>query len=326
MQQIATRITLFVRGLALCAALVLLAFIPSDVGTNAGAARPSGVISFPLHQPREVIARPLDLVEVDDPLAANAALPFATVSLESARGVNLFSAHYDTLARDTALECLTAAIYYEAGYEPLAGRRAVAQVVLNRVRHPLFPNSVCAVVYEGAERRTGCQFTFTCDGSLARRPAPAAWASARELARESLSGGVETSVGMATHYHANYVVPYWAGSLDKVALHGSHIFYQWKGSLGRRAAFSQALVADIPAEPLALEDLADASASYAPPDMTVPAPARSRIIADQLPAIGGEPPALGPTPALRLPDKATAGRLRADEQAGTLLADGTGAL
>jgi spore germination cell wall hydrolase CwlJ-like protein len=69
---------------------------------------------------------------------------------------------------------MTQAVYYEAAYEPLQGRRAVAQVVLNRVRHPAFPNSVCGVVYQGSNQRV-CQFSFTCDGSLNRKPSAAAW-------------------------------------------------------------------------------------------------------------------------------------------------------
>ena len=116
----------------------------------------------------------------------------------------------------SALDCLTQAVYYEAGFESEAGKRAVAQVVLNRVRHPAFPKSVCGVVYQGSERTTGCQFSFTCDGSLARIPARTAWGSARQVAQSALSGWVERSVGTATHYHANYVVPYWASSLDKI--------------------------------------------------------------------------------------------------------------
>lgn len=137
----------------------------------------------------------------------------------------------------TALQCLTQAIYYEAGYEPDSGLRAVAQVVLNRVRHPAFPHSVCGVVYQGSDLPTGCQFTFTCDGSLLRQPSPAAWARARRVALAALSGWVEPSVGLSTHYHATYVVPYWAPALNKVTLIGQHIFYSFPGSGGNARAF-----------------------------------------------------------------------------------------
>ena len=138
-----------------------------------------------------------------------------------------------------AIDCMTAAIFYEAGSESAIGKRAVAQVVLNRVRHPAFPNSVCGVIFEGSQRITGCQFTFTCDGSLSRKPTQQGWSSARAFAQAALAGAVEPSVGMATHYHADYVRPYWAASLDKVAQIGVHIFYRWRGSWGRRRAFNQ---------------------------------------------------------------------------------------
>ncbi len=140
--------------------------------------------------------------------------------------------------RAQALECLASAVYYEAGSQDDDGERAVAQVVLNRVRHPAFPASVCGVVFEGSTRATGCQFTFTCDGSLFRRPDSEGWARARKIADAALSGYVYTPVGYATHYHANYVVPYWASTLSKNAVVGAHIFYRWAGSWGRPASFN----------------------------------------------------------------------------------------
>jgi len=140
--------------------------------------------------------------------------------------------------RKQALECLTSAIYYEAGNESDDGERAVAQVVLNRVRHPAFPASVCGVVYEGSTRPTGCQFTFTCDGSLYRQPDAEGWNRAYKIAQAALSGFVYSPVGFATHYHANYVVPYWASTLAKNAIVGAHIFYRWAGGWGQPAAFT----------------------------------------------------------------------------------------
>ena len=129
-----------------------------------------------------------------------------------------------------ATECLTQAVYYEAASESLEGQRAVAQVVLNRVRDPRFPASVCGVVYQGSERRTGCQFTFTCDGALARKPDPLIFARARMVAVQALSGHVELSVGLATHYHTKQVVPVWRSDLVKLRTIGAHIFYGWQGS------------------------------------------------------------------------------------------------
>ncbi|NJC05715.1 spore germination cell wall hydrolase CwlJ-like protein [Sphingomonas kaistensis] len=145
-----------------------------------------------------------------------------------------------TGAREMAEKCLAQAVYYEAGSESEEGQRAVAQVVLNRVRHAAFPNSVCGVVYQGSERTTGCQFTFTCDGSLARVPSRFGWERAMGIARRALAGEVYAPVGHATHYHANYVLPYWASSVAMVGQVGTHIFYSWKGTTGSAAAFGQA--------------------------------------------------------------------------------------
>jgi spore germination cell wall hydrolase CwlJ-like protein len=134
-----------------------------------------------------------------------------------------------------SLGCLAAAIYHEARSEPDAGQRAVAQVVMNRLRHPAYPKTVCDVVLQGAKRTTGCQFTFTCDGSLARRPEPIAWQKAMDIAADALAGRGASPVGEATHYHTTAIRPYWAPSLTRVATLGSHIFYAG-GPGGRRAA------------------------------------------------------------------------------------------
>jgi spore germination cell wall hydrolase CwlJ-like protein len=142
--------------------------------------------------------------------------------------------------RERSLNCLTAAIYYEARSEPEDGQRAVAQVVLNRVRHPAFPSTVCGVVFQGHERSTGCQFSFTCDGSMARaRRSPMAWIRARQIAAEALNGYVYAPVGNATHYHTLAVHPYWASHLQKSAIVGAHIFYRWAGNAGEASAFHQ---------------------------------------------------------------------------------------
>ncbi len=138
-----------------------------------------------------------------------------------------------------ALDCLTQAVYYEAGNQSDDGQRAVAQVVLNRVRDRAFPSSVCGVVYQGSTRSTGCQFTFTCDGSLNRAPTAAGWARARAVASAALAGAVYAPVGSATFYHANYVSPWWATSMDKVATVGAHIFYRWRPGMENALAFKQ---------------------------------------------------------------------------------------
>lgn len=143
-------------------------------------------------------------------------------------------------ARAQALNCLASAVYYEAGNQDSDGERAVAQVVLNRVRHPAFPNSVCGVVYQGSTRPTGCQFTFTCDGSLNREPDADGWRRALKIAQDALSGYVYAPVGWATHYHADYVLPTWASSMAKNAIVGAHLFYRWPGGWGNPAAFTSA--------------------------------------------------------------------------------------
>ncbi len=145
----------------------------------------------------------------------------------------------DSQNRDRALTCLTQAVYYEAAGEGADGGRAVAQVVLNRLRHPGYPASVCGVVYQGSDRPTGCQFTFTCDGSLLRPHAEALWTRSRKIAEAALDGHVFAPVGHATHYHADYVLPYWADSLDKTVQIGRHIFYRLRGSVGDSRAFLQ---------------------------------------------------------------------------------------
>jgi hypothetical protein len=141
------------------------------------------------------------------------------------------------LDRTRALTCLTAAIYYEAASEPDDGQRAVAQVILNRMAHPAFPKTVCGVVYQGSERTTGCQFTFTCDGSLARRPAAMFWNRAEAVARAALGGFVYASVGLATHYHTFAVHPYWDASMNFLGQIGAHRFYRMQGPAGAAAAF-----------------------------------------------------------------------------------------
>ena len=137
----------------------------------------------------------------------------------------------------TALHCLTEAIYYEAANESVAGKRGVAQVILNRVAHPAYPASVCGVVYQGWNEPV-CQFSYTCDGSLARRPVDRLWRQSAIVAQAALAGYVEKSVGTATHYHADYVLPFWAYRLEKVHVEGRHIFYRFPGRAGHSSRFS----------------------------------------------------------------------------------------
>ncbi|WP_339915584.1 cell wall hydrolase [uncultured Brevundimonas sp.] len=138
------------------------------------------------------------------------------------------------------LECLTQAVYYEARGEGRDGMQAVAQVVLNRARHPAFPKSVCGVVFQGAARRSGCQFSFTCNGTMHNPVNRVAWNRARDVASRALSGHVYAAVGNATHFHTTNVSPRWRNSLIRVNQVGSHLFYRFGGRSGSSAAFNYA--------------------------------------------------------------------------------------
>ncbi len=176
-------------------------------------------------------------LERDQAVAFNATIPFSRDPNPAARPF-LFAGSETDLARAT--DCLAAAEIFEAG-DDAVGEQAVAQVVLNRVRHPAFPKTVCGVVFQGQERRTGCQFTFSCDGALARTPSEAAWGRARDIARAALAGKVYTPVGYATHYHTDWVVPYWSSSLDKIGAVGTHLFFRWRGWWGTPPAFRRTI-------------------------------------------------------------------------------------
>jgi len=173
------------------------------------------------------------------------------------------------LDRTRALSCLTAAIYYEAASEPDPGQRAVAQVVLNRVAHPAFPKTVCGVVYQGSERSTGCQFSFTCDGALTRKPVRMFWDRAEAVARTALSGYVDADVGLATHYHTFAVHPYWAPSLHFLGQIGAHRFYRMAGPAGAEVAFHFAYAGREPLASGHLRNTAAASPTGSPDPLAI---------------------------------------------------------
>ena len=205
----------------------------------------------------------------EDARLINAGIPFTSGSVGAARPFEIAADQESDHRR--AVLCLTQAVYYEAGYEPIDGRRAVAQVVLNRMRHPAFPKSVCGVVYQGS-RSPVCQFSFVCDGALYRRPEAGAWRVAQDIAAAALSGHVERAVGSATHYHADYVAPYWAPLLAKVSKLGAHIFYRWPGAWGLPAAFTGRYIGE-PSDPLSLRPaLRTAVATVTMDGQTVVAP------------------------------------------------------
>ena len=240
---------------------------------RAGHSFPGSAFYFLEDSPRVVPSARDDLAAVFDPTGTGdgeaAELAAARTAGPAARS---FTGGGSAIDRARALHCLASAVYYEAASETLGGQKAVAQVVLNRVAHPTYPNSVCGVVFQGSERSTGCQFTFTCDGSLARRPVKAAWDRALRVARQALSGDVYAPVGLATHYHTIWINPYWAPSLDTVGVIGAHRFYRWRGSAGRPAAFTAAYRGS---EPVAAAPRGDAAGAALAAARDVPAPGRA---------------------------------------------------
>ncbi len=188
--------------------------------------RPTAWTSLDLSKPPTLS---LGALSFADAAAINAALPADDADFAPAQPFFLHAAGPE---RDRAVLCMTQAVYYEAALEPLQGQQAVAQTVLNRMRHPDFPKSVCGVVYEGSQLPIGCQFSFTCDGSLARAPIEPYWSRAKEVAEASLDGFVARDIGPATHYHADYVFPRWGPQMVKIVQLGQHIFYRFPGPIG----------------------------------------------------------------------------------------------
>lgn len=158
------------------------------------------------------------------PVVLDADIPATHAWLNTALPSNVRSA--------TEVKCLATAIYFEARGEPEKGRIAVAQVVLNRVKNPAYPDTICSVVYQNKNKRNRCQFSFACDGIPDRIRDQGAWAEAQALARRVINDDDNlylASVGAATHYHATYVRPRWARSMNKMEKIGRHIFYQTRG-------------------------------------------------------------------------------------------------
>jgi spore germination cell wall hydrolase CwlJ-like protein len=297
---------------ALCAALmlavigaVLLLLLPQSGATPTGVIRKDATrmaisSSVRLNLPPPDLYRP---ITPEEAMKENAERAF---SGRPDTPASPFKLDANASTREQALECLTQAVYYEAATEGADGQRAVAQIVLNRMRHPGYPASVCGVVYQGSERPTGCQFTFTCDGSLARLPVESFWKQARKIATEALGGKVFAPIGHATHYHADYVLPYWADSLDKSVQIGRHIFYRLKSGLGASGAFRQRY-AGVEPKPLApstvevtLEAVGDAGNLIGPIETSPLQVATGELIGSSEPK----------------------SQLAADASAGTLLIDG----
>ncbi|MEM7701064.1 MAG: cell wall hydrolase [Pseudomonadota bacterium] len=235
--------------------LLALALLAAALGPDLVLMRPPAgepVLSVDLSKSDPLPTNPLpdlDLVEAtldeealidvsrEEAKTINAAVPLSDVPVVAA---SPFASGLEDADRDRARTCLAIAAIYEAGSDP-GDQMPVMQVVLNRVRHPAFPNSVCDVVFQGSERSTGCQFSFTCDGSMTRtRPPESTLAKAKGLAEYMLVEGVDDRVGHATHYHTDWVVPYWSAKLNKVTKVGTHIFLSWPGGWGQKRAFNAA--------------------------------------------------------------------------------------
>ncbi len=286
-------------ALAVLAALAVWQGLRLNSGATGANAHPVARVSLPSKAAdlSVIFDTSVKPISEDDAIKINEDRPLDVKSVTPARPFRVAVDDATAPHFAEAVRCLTQAIYYEAASEPEAGQRAVAQVIINRLRHPAFPKTICGVVYQGSERATGCQFTFTCDGSLARVPAVALYARAERIARQALAGHVAASVGNATNYHAVYVVPYWAPTLDKIARIGAHIFYGLRGALGFERAFS------------AKYDLAR---ELTVPDVALlPAPEDTTALAETFEALPGALPI------------ARGSLLSADERSGQLMPGGT---
>ncbi|HEY8948952.1 MAG TPA: cell wall hydrolase [Rhizomicrobium sp.] len=134
--------------------------------------------------------------------------------------------------------CLADAMYYEARGEGRAGQLAIAEVVYNRMRSGYYPNTICGVVYEGASLHTGCQFSFTCSGDMARRKSAVVWRRAQRLALQVVTGIVQlqNTTGGALSFHAVDVAPGWADTMARTVQIGHHIFYRPYRHIATRGA------------------------------------------------------------------------------------------
>ena len=193
----------------------------------------SGLVDTAIALPEAVAAAPeaskdtIIIASVAVPAAAPPIAPSATkVALPPARPVAPRSPLVGTVTSEKEMKCLAEAVYFEARSEPERGQAGVAQVVLNRARSGVYPSTVCGVVYQNRHRYLACQFTFACEGKSLRITEPGAWSTASRIARDVAEGRTYLpGVGNATHYHANYVRPWWVRHMDKREKVGKHVFY-----------------------------------------------------------------------------------------------------
>jgi spore germination cell wall hydrolase CwlJ-like protein len=226
-------------------ALISAAFIGSGVGLSLGAAYMAGGMGTAVADhnrveriveaaagalPESALRQGMEpgvqaLTKASNPFGqgatTRAANPFGAPSLDAAQ------AAVAQASRARELECMTQAVYFEARGESARGQAAVATVIMNRVKNPSFPKTVCGVVYQGASHHNGCQFSFACDGMVERVAETTAWSRARQVAARALSGVLLRDVGSATHFHTTDVSPQWGSRMLRVAQVGLHVFYRF---------------------------------------------------------------------------------------------------
>jgi hypothetical protein len=214
--------------------LAALLFGPGDGGVVSGGFTPEitdlsqlgpGYLDPPSFQP-PVPPEPSELV-LDVAPEATPSPPPASEQPKAPRATSRFAGLIGPDHHFREMRCLAEAVYFEARGEPEEGQAAVAQVVLNRVRHENYPDSVCGVVYQNRHRYLACQFTFACEGRSLRITEQDAWRVAVRIATDVAEGRIYLDdVGGATHYHADYVRPYWAKRLRRMDVVGRHVFYK----------------------------------------------------------------------------------------------------
>ena len=218
-------------GLATVAGATLTVPALADKASDVRTAAPVGELASEFRNMPEPVASTAAvtrLVELYGPDArAEGTLQRAKFDLDAIEtDMRRTRVHADAVGAEA--HCLAEAIYYEARGESRKGQVAVAQVIQNRVRSKHYPDTVCGVVYQGSERTTGCQFTFTCDGSMERAPKGKPWERAELVASYVLSQQPKSLVGRSTHYHTKAVRPKWARTLKRQKVVGEHIFYSWR--------------------------------------------------------------------------------------------------
>jgi spore germination cell wall hydrolase CwlJ-like protein len=206
---------------------------------------------------------------------ASAATPVSADVSAVARFTSINTYRLGFAEREKAeLDCLAQAVYYEARSESARGQMAVAEVVMNRVNDSRFPKTVCGVVYQGQTREVGCQFTFTCDGSLRVAPSGPAWDRARDVALHIALGLNKPVTDHATHYHTDYVNPYWSPGMVKTATVGQHIFYRFPKTTAEWAHARLALgLQTLDGQPVDADALAARALNIASADAALAQPA-----------------------------------------------------